>query len=59
MDGQDVICLVKNSATLAGFLFSMHVGQVHINLPTLSDFDKQVSLFVCTFGKRILRLAIK
>lgn len=41
--GQDVICIVKNSSTLAGSLFTMHVSQVHIDLPTLSDVDKHVS----------------
>uniref|UniRef100_A0A1D1YGS9 Pyruvate kinase n=1 Tax=Anthurium amnicola TaxID=1678845 RepID=A0A1D1YGS9_9ARAE len=46
-DGQDVICLVKNSATLAGFLFTIHVAQVHVNLPTLTDTDKQV---ISTWG---------
>ncbi|XP_010269337.1 PREDICTED: pyruvate kinase 2, cytosolic-like [Nelumbo nucifera] len=45
--GSDVICLVKNSATLAGFIFTMHVSQVHINLPTLTETDKQV---ISTWG---------
>ncbi|KAM7270531.1 hypothetical protein ACFE04_029745 [Oxalis oulophora] len=40
--GKDVICLVKNSATLSGFMFTMHVAQVNINLPTLTDNDKQI-----------------
>lgn len=40
--GQVVICLVKNSATLSGFIFTMHISQVQINLPTLSDADKEV-----------------
>ncbi|MQL83674.1 hypothetical protein Taro_016158 [Colocasia esculenta] len=48
-DGQDVICVVKNSATLAGFLFTIHVAQVHINLPTLSDMDKKV---ISTWGRQ-------
>ncbi|KAL4183941.1 hypothetical protein AMTRI_Chr11g100820 [Amborella trichopoda] len=46
-NGQDVNCLIKNSATLAGFIFTMHVSQVHINLPTLTDYDKQV---ISTWG---------
>ncbi|XP_062006795.1 pyruvate kinase 1, cytosolic isoform X1 [Rosa rugosa] len=40
--GDDVVCVVKNSATLAGSLFTLHISQVHIDLPTLSDKDKQV-----------------
>ncbi|XP_058089723.1 pyruvate kinase 1, cytosolic-like isoform X2 [Magnolia sinica] len=48
-NGPEVICLVKNSATLAGFIFTMHVSQVHINLPTLTDIDKQV---ISTWGSR-------
>ncbi|KAF3775380.1 Pyruvate kinase 2 [Nymphaea thermarum] len=45
-NGADVVCLVKNSAALAGFIFTMQVSQVHINLPTLSDFDKQLRDFL-------------
>ncbi|KAL5992972.1 hypothetical protein ACLOJK_013892 [Asimina triloba] len=48
-NGKDVICLVKNSATLSGYIFTMHVAQVHIKLPTLSDKDKQV---ISTWGAR-------
>jgi len=40
--GQDVVCTIKNSATLAGSLFTLHVSQVHIDLPTLTDKDKEV-----------------
>ncbi|XP_052188991.1 pyruvate kinase 1, cytosolic-like [Diospyros lotus] len=47
--GPDIICLVKNSAILAGFLFTMHVSQVHIELPTLTDIDKQA---ISTWGSR-------
>ncbi|KAJ4978222.1 hypothetical protein NE237_009002 [Protea cynaroides] len=47
--GPDVICLVKNTATLAGFIFTMHVTQVHINLPTLTDPDKKA---ISTWGSR-------
>ncbi|XP_015970313.1 pyruvate kinase 1, cytosolic isoform X1 [Arachis duranensis] len=39
---QDVICTIKNSATLAGSLFTLHASQVHIDLPTLSEKDKEV-----------------
>ncbi|OAY79876.1 Pyruvate kinase 1, cytosolic [Ananas comosus] len=38
----DVVCIIKNSATLAGSLFTLHISQIHINLPTLSDSDKDV-----------------
>lgn len=41
--GDDVVCMIKNSATLAGSLFTLHVSQIHIDLPTLSDKDKEVS----------------
>ncbi|KAJ8618121.1 hypothetical protein MRB53_014307 [Persea americana] len=45
--GSDVICLVKDSATLAGFIFTVLVSQVHISLPTLTDTDKKV---ISTWG---------
>ncbi|KHN02270.1 Pyruvate kinase, cytosolic isozyme [Glycine soja] len=45
--GQDVICTIKNSATLAGSLFTLHASQVHIDLPTLTDKDKEV---ISTWG---------
>ncbi|XP_012831863.1 PREDICTED: pyruvate kinase, cytosolic isozyme-like isoform X1 [Erythranthe guttata] len=40
--GNDVVCVIKNSATLAGSLFTLHASQIRIDLPTLSDKDKQV-----------------
>ncbi|PON34382.1 Pyruvate kinase [Trema orientale] len=40
--GEDVICLVKNTATLVGFIVTVYVPQVHIDLPTLTDYDKEV-----------------
>ncbi|KAG7027216.1 Pyruvate kinase 1, cytosolic [Cucurbita argyrosperma subsp. argyrosperma] len=40
--GDDVVCTVKNSATLSGSLFTLHGSQIHINLPTLTDKDKEV-----------------
>jgi pyruvate kinase len=46
VNGEDVVCLVKNSATLSGLLYTLHVSQIHINLPTLTDKDKEV--FVST-----------
>ncbi|XP_073013148.1 pyruvate kinase 1, cytosolic-like [Typha latifolia] len=42
LKGDDVLCMIKNSATLAGSLFTLHISQIHINLPTLSDADKDV-----------------
>ena len=47
--GEDVVCVCKNSATLAGSLFTLHASQVHIELPTLSDRDKEVSLELTPF----------
>lgn len=41
--GDDVVCVIKNSATLAGSLFTLHASQIRIDLPTLSDKDKEVS----------------
>nr|CBX24455.1 hypothetical_protein [Oryza glaberrima] len=40
--GDDVVCVIKNTATLAGSLFTLHCSQIHIDLPTLSDEDKEV-----------------
>ncbi|KMZ60212.1 Pyruvate kinase [Zostera marina] len=42
LKGEDVVCLIKNTATLAGSLFTLHISQVHIDLPTLTDSDKDV-----------------
>ncbi|KAM2004031.1 hypothetical protein ACFX15_027526 [Malus domestica] len=42
VNGEDVVCLIKNSATLAGPLYTLHVSQIHIDLPTLTDKDKEV-----------------
>nr|AIZ68207.1 pyruvate kinase, cytosolic isozyme-like isoform X1 [Albuca bracteata] len=42
LKGDDVVCVIKNSATLAGSLFTLHISQIHIDLPTLSDADKEV-----------------
>lgn len=42
VNGEDVVCLIKNSATLAGSLYTLHVSQIRIDLPTLTDKDKEV-----------------
>lgn len=42
LKGDDVVCVIKNSATLSGSLFTLHASQVHIDLPTLTDSDKEV-----------------
>lgn len=42
--GDDVVCLIKNSAVLAGTLYTLHASQIHIDLPTLNDKDKEVKL---------------
>ncbi|XP_042499810.1 pyruvate kinase 1, cytosolic-like [Macadamia integrifolia] len=47
--GDDVVCMIKNSATLAGSLFTLHVSQIRIDLPTLTDQDKEV---ISTWGVR-------
>ncbi|KAL1553167.1 pyruvate kinase [Salvia divinorum] len=47
--GEDVVCLIKNSATLAGPLYTLHVAGIHIDLPTLTDKDKEV---ISTWGVR-------
>ncbi|XP_058204126.1 pyruvate kinase 2, cytosolic-like isoform X1 [Rhododendron vialii] len=44
---EDVVCVIKNTATLTGSLFTLHASQVHIDLPTLSDKDKEV---ISTWG---------
>jgi pyruvate kinase len=45
--GEDVVCLIKSSASLKGFLFTLHVSRIRFNLPTLSDSDKDV---ISTWG---------
>ncbi|KAG6497793.1 hypothetical protein ZIOFF_045699 [Zingiber officinale] len=47
LKGEDVVCRVKNSATLAGSLFTLHISQIRIDLPTLTENDKHV---ICTWG---------
>ncbi|KAL8551697.1 hypothetical protein ACS0TY_000680 [Phlomoides rotata] len=46
---EDVVCLIKNSATLSGPLYTLHVSGIHIDLPTLTDKDKEV---ITTWGLR-------
>nr|AQP26310.1 pyruvate kinase [Diospyros kaki] len=45
--GEDVVCVIKNTATLAGSLFTLHASQIRIELPTLSEKDKEV---ISTWG---------
>ncbi|XP_050910464.1 pyruvate kinase 1, cytosolic isoform X1 [Lathyrus oleraceus] len=45
--GLNVVCTIKNSATLAGALFTLHASQIHIDLPTLTEKDKEV---ISTWG---------
>ncbi|XP_059462613.1 pyruvate kinase 1, cytosolic isoform X2 [Corylus avellana] len=45
--GEDVVCVIKNSATLSGALFTLHASQIHIDMPTLTDKDKDV---ISTWG---------
>ncbi|XP_021726687.1 pyruvate kinase 1, cytosolic-like [Chenopodium quinoa] len=42
LKGDDVICVINNSATLGGTLFTLHASQVRIDMPTLSEKDKEV-----------------
>ncbi|KAG4908185.1 hypothetical protein JHK82_056838 [Glycine max] len=50
VEGEDVTCLVKNTATLSGSLFTVHVSQIHIDLPTLADKDKEAREFLSKLG---------
>lgn len=43
VNGDDVTCLIKNDATLSGSLYTLHVSQIRIDLPTLTDKDKEVT----------------
>ncbi|WVY98634.1 hypothetical protein V8G54_030785 [Vigna mungo] len=47
VNGDDVTCVIKNSATLAGSLYTLHVSQIRIDLPTLTNKDKEV---ISTWG---------
>lgn len=58
VSGEDVVCLIKNSATLAGSLYTLHVSQIRIDLPTLTDIDKEVRLpFVIIYFAQHLMLS--
>lgn len=46
VDGEDVVCQIKNSAILARQLYTLHVSQIRIDLPTLTDKDKEVSYYL-------------
>ncbi|KAH9620886.1 hypothetical protein KSS87_011243 [Heliosperma pusillum] len=48
-NGADIICQVKNNAKLTGFMFNLHVSRVQVDLPTLTDTDKQI---ISTWGTR-------
>ncbi|KAK9126517.1 hypothetical protein Scep_015363 [Stephania cephalantha] len=48
--GEEVICIIKNSATLAKSLCTIHVSQVRVDLPTLTDKDKEVREYVSSLG---------
>ncbi|KAJ7974961.1 Pyruvate kinase family protein [Quillaja saponaria] len=50
VDGEDVACLIKNSATLAGPLYTLHVSQIRIDLPTLTDKDMEAREFLSKLG---------
>ena len=41
MKGDDVGCVVKNSATLVGTMYTLHAAEIHIDLPTLTEKDKE------------------
>jgi pyruvate kinase len=47
VQNMDVKCVIKNSATLTGALFTAHVTQVPVSLPTLSESDKKI---ISTWG---------
>ncbi|KAL9319126.1 hypothetical protein ACSQ67_015643 [Phaseolus vulgaris] len=47
VNGDDVTCVIKNSATLSGSLYTLHVSQIRIDLPTLTNKDKEV---ISTWG---------
>lgn len=49
VNDEDVVCIIKNSAVLAGSLYTLHVSQIRIDLPTLTDEDKEV---ISTWGVR-------
>ncbi|KAA0068015.1 pyruvate kinase [Cucumis melo var. makuwa] len=42
--GDDVGCVVKNSATLVGTMYTLHAAEIHIDLPTLIEKDKECNM---------------
>ncbi|KAG8500997.1 hypothetical protein CXB51_003093 [Gossypium anomalum] len=51
VNGNNVVFLIKNSATLTGSLFTLYASQMCLDLPTLSDKDKKYLLqFISTWG---------
>ncbi|MBA0665148.1 hypothetical protein Goklo_005053, partial [Gossypium klotzschianum] len=48
---EDVVCLIKNSATLSGTLYTLHVSQIRIDMPTLTDKDKEARSFLSKLGE--------
>ncbi|XP_051142353.1 pyruvate kinase 1, cytosolic-like [Andrographis paniculata] len=44
---ENVVCMIKNSATLSGALYTLHISRIHIDLPTLTNKDKEV---ISTWG---------
>ncbi|XP_022744191.1 pyruvate kinase 1, cytosolic-like isoform X2 [Durio zibethinus] len=51
LSGEDVVCLIKNSATLSGPLYTLHVSQIRIDMPTLTDKDKEARAFLSKLGE--------
>ncbi|XP_021744522.1 pyruvate kinase 1, cytosolic-like [Chenopodium quinoa] len=45
--GADIICQIKNSATLTGLNFNLHISGVQADSSTLTDIDKQI---ISTWG---------
>ncbi|XP_050938482.1 pyruvate kinase 2, cytosolic-like isoform X2 [Cucumis melo] len=51
--GDDVGCVVKNSATLVGTMYTLHAAESHIDLPTLTEKDR-VTFFSFLFVMPII-----
>ncbi|KAK8359424.1 hypothetical protein V6Z11_A04G095700 [Gossypium hirsutum] len=47
VNGNNVVCLIKNSVTLTGSLFTLYASQISLDLPTISDKDNK---FISTWG---------
>lgn len=58
MKGDDVVCEIKNSATLVGSMYTLHAAEIHIDLPTLSDKDKEVKKFIDSLFAMYLKTLI-